>query len=412
MNFCNRLSGFAALCVLPLSVMAAPVAVSDAYQWIDRYGTNTIGATAGVYDAFGAQNVVPNGSGGTTATASRGGTTVSLPWVGGTANPNQYSRTVTYNAASTGAWQLNFSNGPDTATATTPTIATATLVPFVRDVLISGASLTPTFTWSIPAGANADAVRVNIYDHGQVRESGGGIDLAYSRTFSSSTTSFTVPASLANGIPLRAENRYSLEIGVLDTRSNGVPSAQADILSRSRTFVDFVPLNSVGGVGAYLPVVTPGVNGAPPVFTFDIGSVGTNLIYIDPLVAVGYDYAKGAGNPNFASVLLPGGIGDGLYDVTFGGQTFHVQGGESFSFGAGGTAAFRVTGIETSAGLVPEDPTAFMTGVSFVDAGQFTGTMIPITELVTVGAIPEPETYALMLAGLGVIGWAARRRRP
>lgn len=26
--------------------------------------------------------------------------------------------------------------------------------------------------------------------------------------------------------------------------------------------------------------------------------------------------------------------------------------------------------------------------------------------------IPEPETYALMLAGLGVVGWAARRRRP
>jgi hypothetical protein len=24
--------------------------------------------------------------------------------------------------------------------------------------------------------------------------------------------------------------------------------------------------------------------------------------------------------------------------------------------------------------------------------------------------IPEPETYALMLAGLGLVGWAARRR--
>ena len=28
-----------------------------------------------------------------------------------------------------------------------------------------------------------------------------------------------------------------------------------------------------------------------------------------------------------------------------------------------------------------------------------------------VGAIPEPETYALMLGGLGIVGFVARRRR-
>jgi len=31
---------------------------------------------------------------------------------------------------------------------------------------------------------------------------------------------------------------------------------------------------------------------------------------------------------------------------------------------------------------------------------------------VTVSAVPEPETYALMLAGLGLVGWAVRRRSP
>lgn len=29
----------------------------------------------------------------------------------------------------------------------------------------------------------------------------------------------------------------------------------------------------------------------------------------------------------------------------------------------------------------------------------------------TVAAVPEPETYAMMLAGLGLVGWAARRRK-
>lgn len=28
-----------------------------------------------------------------------------------------------------------------------------------------------------------------------------------------------------------------------------------------------------------------------------------------------------------------------------------------------------------------------------------------------VPVIPEPETYALMLAGLGALGWVARRRK-
>jgi len=32
-------------------------------------------------------------------------------------------------------------------------------------------------------------------------------------------------------------------------------------------------------------------------------------------------------------------------------------------------------------------------------------------DAVSISAVPEPETYAMMLAGLGVVGWVARRRR-
>jgi hypothetical protein len=41
----------------------------------------------------------------------------------------------------------------------------------------------------------------------------------------------------------------------------------------------------------------------------------------------------------------------------------------------------------------------------------FNGSGQPVTLALTL-AIPEPETYALLLAGLGLLGFAARRRRP
>ena len=44
------------------------------------------------------------------------------------------------------------------------------------------------------------------------------------------------------------------------------------------------------------------------------------------------------------------------------------------------------------------DPHALLFSLTFLDA--------PIA-----AAIPEPETYALMLAGLGLLGFAARRRK-
>jgi hypothetical protein len=118
-------------------------------------------------------------------------------------------------------------------------------------------------------------------------------------------------------------------------------------------------------------------------YTFGVDVVPDVPIFIDPPVAVGYDYAIGKRDPRIAKVQLPIGIGDSLYLVKAGGGKWVVAGGEWFDFRAhgypNGVTDFRVSCIETSSGLDPANPQAFPTGLTFVSAGRFTGTQKPRT---------------------------------
>jgi hypothetical protein len=140
--------------------------------------------------------------------------------------------------------------------------------------------------------------------------------------------------------------------------------------------------------------------------------------FIDPDVAVGYNYIVDSG-PNMTSVLLPTGIGDGFYelwsDSSGGNCTDFVSsgttltGGTTFNF-ASPLRCFSVRGIETSAGLDPTNPLAFITGLTFESAGSVSMRQIPITVFVTT-QVPEPTTSAFIYAGLMGLGLLARKAK-
>ncbi len=84
-----------------------------------------------------------------------------------------------------------------------------------------------------------------------------------------------------------------------------------------------------------------------------------------------------------------------------------LTGGDQFFFGGMGVDRFSIRGIEVSAGLDPNNVTAFITGLTFVSDGTFTGTMTPLT--VDTSAVPEPATMLRLGSGLLVL-WGARKK--
>jgi hypothetical protein len=146
---------------------------------------------------------------------------------------------------------------------------------------------------------------------------------------------------------------------------------------------------------------------------FDFNIQLNQRIYIDPEIATGYDFAVASG-PNIESAVFPVLAGDmngydiygfdtstHAYDILLG----HANGGVVFTFANGGVSEFGVRGIDVSAGLDPNNTQAFVTGLTFVSAGDVSMTQAPAA------IVPEPETYAMLLAGLGIVGFTASRRK-
>jgi hypothetical protein len=154
---------------------------------------------------------------------------------------------------------------------------------------------------------------------------------------------------------------------------------------------------------------------AGPTFQFRFPTascLGLIYCYVDPVVASGYRYSTGDGDPNFASVTLPF-VGANAFTLSFeqNGQqnTSTLAAGIRYDFPLGGVSSFLVTGIDPGANVDPNNPLAFPTGVTFVSDGEFTGTMTALTAN-SGGNVPEPATIGLLVTAL-TCALSGRHRR-
>ncbi len=164
-----------------------------------------------------------------------------------------------------------------------------------------------------------------------------------------------------------------------------------------------------------VPGSTPGNPLLPVIqddgFNFDFNVNLNQRVFIDPDIAVGYEYVVDSG-PNFASVLIPSALpnGDSAFELHVNGMTFDLFAGTVFDFtglNPFGFDHFSIDGIDTNEMLNPNDAFAFVTGLTFVDSGVVSMRQIPSI----ISVVPEPETYAMLLAGLGLLSLMMRRSK-
>jgi len=154
---------------------------------------------------------------------------------------------------------------------------------------------------------------------------------------------------------------------------------------------------------------------APPGggFSFTFTPTEGAPTFIDPLLALGYDYQITAGNNAITEAIFPllAGDADGytIYALgDLGTILGTVLGGQSFTFAAP-VQGFTLGGIDAGASVVATDPTAFVTGLTFANTNVVTVTQVANPTL-TAGAVPESGSWAMMIAGFALAGAAVRRR--
>jgi hypothetical protein len=271
---------------------ATTLTVSDVYLQYYNVGPNNLDFSSGEFVRYGASSAVPNGSGGTTGSASTTNATTGNPinrnifWDTSPASPNFFSGllpictttcTPTGNnnpANLTNPWTITFSNPSTTPTSVPNTLSLAGPgeIPFVNSVSLSGTATAPVFSWTPPAGLAVNGYRVNIYQNTLNNLSSGGNNSGEVTTanLQPGVTSYTVQPSDFHvpGTSLLPNTEYTIEISILQTR-NGLSTnlSNNNVIAISRVYSNFqiVP-NAPGPI--QLPTTT--LVGQQVIFGFNI----------------------------------------------------------------------------------------------------------------------------------------------
>jgi len=187
------------------------------------------------------------------------------------------------------------------------------------------------------------------------------------------------------------------------TFSGGTDQLIVGVFDPSGTILTTPPLPT-GGRRDALISTTPGL--------LSVTFLGYEAQDTDTLFKIGFGLLTNktaVANVDTLSGIVPATTFDFTFTDTATGATV---GNGGLGGGSGMFDSYMVLGTGTGTAFVPYTKGGlYDLVIGFNDALEVDGDYDDLVVGVRVTAVPEPETYALMLAGLGAIGFIARRRR-